>query len=266
MKKEWKKTHTIYWSDELNDDFDRILSKRPDVKPGYKFIRSNHFANFFGNILYHGIAVPVLALISFFSGMKVEGRKNLKILKKNGGFIYSNHVSVPDVYKFATPICVGRRVNIIGYTDCLAVPILRGIVRQLGYLPLPNSEDTINKIALIRALKYYVKKKKQIVVIYPEAHIWPYYTKIRNFKCQTLKYPVMLKAPVVPAVTTWRKVWYCKKPKQTIKIGTPIFPREDFSNEQNTEYMYNETLSQMKKMAESVKQYEYIKYIYKENN
>ena len=29
--KEWKKTKTIYWSDELNDDFDETLEKRPPV-------------------------------------------------------------------------------------------------------------------------------------------------------------------------------------------------------------------------------------------
>ena len=82
MNKDWKKTRTIYWHDELHDDFDQILSKRPPLKPGYKFIRSKA-CNFFGNILYYGIALPVLAIISYLSGMKVKGRKNLKRRLKN---------------------------------------------------------------------------------------------------------------------------------------------------------------------------------------
>lgn len=263
MNKDWKKTHIIYWHDELHDDFDQILSKRPPLEPGYKFIRSNRVANFFGNILYYGIALPILGAFSYLTGMKVKGRKNLKAIKKTGAFIYSNHVSVPDVYKFASPVCGGKRVNILGYTDSLSVPVLRSVVKQLGFLPLPLGQDPENKAALVDAMDYYVNKKHQIVLIYPEAHIWPYYTQIRNFKVQTMKYPAIINAPVVPAVTTWRKVWWSKRPKQTVKIGTVIMPKTELSQEENIQYLYNETLSQMKELAESEKQYEYIKYIYK---
>ena len=263
MNKDWKKTHVIYWHDELHDDFDQFISKRPPLKPGYNFIRSNKFANFFGNILYYGIALPLLAIFSYLTGMKVEGRKNLKAIKKTGAFVYSNHGSVPDVYKMASPVCYGKRVNILGYTDSLSVPVLKNVVRQLGFLPLPLGQDPENKAALIEAMRYYIHKKHQIVLIYPEAHIWPYYTKIRNFKIQTMKYPAIINAPVLPVVTTWRKVWWCKRPKQTVKIGTVIMPKAELSQEENIQYLYDETLAQMRKLAESEKQYEYIKYIYK---
>lgn len=260
MNKDWKKTRTIYWHDELHDDFDQILSKRPPLTPGYKFIRSKA-CNFFGNILYYGIALPVLAIISYLSGMKVKGRKNLKAIKKTGAFIYSNHVSVPDVYKMASPVCYGKRVNILGYTDSLSVPVLRTVVRQLGFLPLPLGPDPENKAALVEAMRYYIHKKHQIVVIYPEAHIWPYYTKIRNFKVQTMKYPAIINAPVLPVVTVWRKVWWSKKPKQTVKIGTVIMPNPELNQEDNINYLYEECLSQMRALSECEKQYEYIKYI-----
>lgn len=262
MNKDWKKTHVIYWHDELHDDFDQIISKRPPLKSGYKFIRSNHFANFFGNILYYVIAVPILFTFSYLTGMRVKGRKNLKAAKKTGAFIYSNHVSVPDTYKMASSVCLGKRVNILGYTDSLSVPVLRAIVKQLGFLPLPLGQDPENKAALVEAMRYYIHKKHQMVVIYPEAHIWPYYTEIRNFKVQTMKYPAIINAPVVPVVTCWRKVWWSKKPKQTIKIGTLILPKAELSQEDNIQYLYNETLAQMKALAASEKQVEYIKYIY----
>ncbi|MBQ0008675.1 MAG: 1-acyl-sn-glycerol-3-phosphate acyltransferase [Firmicutes bacterium] len=261
MNKDWKKTHIIYWHDELHDDFDQILSKRPPLKPGYNFIRNNHFANFFGNILYYGIALPILAVFSYLTGMKVKGRKNLKAVKKTGAIIYSNHVSVPDTYKMASPVCFGKRVNILGYTDSLTVPVLKNVVRQLGFLPLPLGPDPENKAALIEAMRYYVHKKHQFVLIYPEAHIWPYYTKIRNFKVQTMKYPAILDAPVLPIVTCWRKVWWCKRPKQTVKIGTAIWPKLELTQDENIQYLYDECLSQMRALSESEKQFEYIKYI-----
>ena len=34
--KDWKKTKTIYWSDELNDDFDELLKERPKVPKNYR--------------------------------------------------------------------------------------------------------------------------------------------------------------------------------------------------------------------------------------
>ena len=158
-------------------------------------------------------------------------------------------------------LCFGKRVNIVGYTDSLTVPVLKNVVKQLGFLPLPLGQDPENKAALIEAMRYYVHKKHQIVLIYPEAHIWPYYTKIRNFKVQTMKYPAIINAPVLPIVTTWRKVWWSKHPKQTVKIGTVIMPNAELTQEENIDYLYNETLSQMRALSESEKQFEYIKYI-----
>ena len=44
---EWKKSKTIYWKDELHDDFDELVLSRPSVPQNYKYIRSNPINNFF---------------------------------------------------------------------------------------------------------------------------------------------------------------------------------------------------------------------------
>ena len=38
-KKDWEKTKTIYWSDELNDDFDERGLDIPPVPENYKYTR-----------------------------------------------------------------------------------------------------------------------------------------------------------------------------------------------------------------------------------
>ena len=265
-KKDWKKTHVIYWKDEVNDDFDEVGLKRPSVPEGYKYKRTNVINNFFSAILYHGIAKPILGIYCLCKGIKIKGKKNIRKLHGKGAFIYSNHVAITDVFKFQSYVFFSRkRVNIVGYPDTLTMPVVRNLARALGYLPLPLSGDLKNMVALMDAFKFYIEKK-QFILIYPEAHIWPYYTHVRNFHSGSFNYPAKLEAPVLPIVTTWRKTKLCKKPKQTLHILEPIFPDPNKSTAENKQILYDKTLAAMQKCAEETPQYEYIKYIKVENN
>ena len=265
-RKDWKKTRTIYWNDEIKDDFDEVGLKRPPVPEGYKYKRTNVFNNFVSGIFYHLIAKPLMGTYCLFKGIRIKGRENIKKLGGKGAFIFSNHTAITDVFKFQSFVFFwGRRVNILGYSDSLSMPVVRHMTRALGYLPLPLQGDIKNMISLMDAMKFYIEKK-QYVLIYPEAHIWPYYTKIRNFHSGSFNYPARLEAPVLPVVTAWRKTKLCKKPKQTLYILEPIFPDPDKTSAENKEYLYEETLKAMQKCSESVKQYEYIKYIKVEND
>ena len=249
----WKKTKAIYWSDELNDDFNPTLKKRPTVSPKYKYKR-NPFISF---ISYYLFAKPILGLYCFFHGIRVEGKENLKILKHKGYFIYANHVAIADAFKYASYAINNKRVNIIGYSDALSLKGLGPILKGLGYLPIPEDIHTMKKFndEITRLIN-----KKEVVLIYPEAHIWPYYTKIRNFKSVSFTYPAKLNTPIVPAVTIWRGK-NNKKPKQTIVFGRPIFPRSDLSVMENKLYLHGQCLLAMREIADRYPQIEYIKYI-----
>ena len=75
------------------------------------------------------------------------------------------------------------------------------------------------------ALNYHINKGHR-VLIYPEAHIWPYYNDIRHFKSVSFKYPVDDNAPIFTATTTFKKRKGCRKPKPIIYIDGPFFPDE----------------------------------------
>ena len=267
--KEVKKTKIAYYSDELRDDFNEVGLSRPPVPEGYKYKRTNPINNFFSGILYHVIAKPIFGVYCFFHGIRFKGMRNLRYLNGQGAFLYSNHVSISDVFKFQSgPFFFRRRVNILGYSDSLSMPFVRNLTRALGYLPLPLKGDLKNMLALTDAMEFYIKKK-QFVLIYPEAHIWPYYTKVRPFRDGSFNYPSKINAPVVPIVTTWRKPLIGKKSRQTVYILKPIFPQEGKTQTENKTYLHESTLKAMQDFANSVPQYEYIKYIKKdkeENN
>lgn len=254
--KEWKKTKTIYWSDELNDDFNETLKERPEVPKNYHYLRRFHVSAW---LCYYLVAKPILGLYCLFHGIRVKNKDVLKKLKKTGYFIYSNHVAISDVFKFACYAVPTKRVNIIGYSDALSLKIIRPLMRGLGYLPIPSDIDNLKKMK--EAIQVLVNKK-EIVLIYPEAHIWPYYTKIRNFKDVSFSYPAEMNKPVLPAVTIWRGKPN-KKPKQTIVFGKPIYPNPELTPLENKKYLHDECLLQMKEIASKYEQVEYIKYIKK---
>ena len=258
-KKDWQKSKTIYWKDELNDDFDEVGLERPEVPANYHYLRRTKVLSF---IAYYLLGKPIMGLFCLLHGIRVVNKQHLKPLAKTGYFIYSNHVAISDVFKFQTLAVGKKRVNIIGYSDALSLKGLRPLLRAFGYLPIPNDIDNLKKLK--DAVKHLVDHH-EAVLIYPEAHIWPYYTKVRNFKSGSFNYPANSGAPVVPIVTTWRKPKIGKKPKQTVLIGSPIFPKEELGVLDNKNYLYEECLNAMKRMSESVEQFEYIKYIKKES-
>lgn len=252
-KQDWKKTKTIYWKDELNDDFDEVGLKRPPVPKNYQYLRKLHVLSW---MAYYFIARPILGTYCFFHGIRVKGKKNLKAVKKTGYFLYSNHVAISDVFKFSS-YALWRRVNIIGYSDTLSLKGIGGLVRALGYLPIPDDIDNMKKLK--EATRVLVNKK-EVVLIYPEAHIWPYYTKIRNFKDVSFTYPAEFNKPVVPAVTIFTGKPN-RKPRQTIIFGKPIFPNPELTPLENKRELHEQCLLQMKDIASRYPQVEYIEYI-----
>lgn len=256
-----KKGKVYYYSDLLNDDFETTNLKRNPLPKDYKYIRGRIF-NFFSFLLYYMIAVPVLTIVCFFCGVRVKGKKNLRKVKKEGAFLYMNHTSFLDTFVVQCYVQRFKRTHIIGYTDALDLPCgISFLTQQLGYLPLPTSVSDYKKFD--EALKHFIGKKRNIL-IFPEAHIWPYYNKIRPFISTSFKYAAKLSVPVVPLVTCYRKSKISSKAIPVIYIGEPIYPKKDLNINQNKEYLRDECYKVMCDFAEKYSTYEYCKFVYKE--
>lgn len=263
MNKDWKKTHTIYWKDEINDDFDSTITKRPGVDKDYQYVYKNKSHWFITNFLYYGIVKPILGTWCYFHGIRTRNKKNLKLVKDTGAVIYANHVALADCIKY--PCICKNKVDVIGYSDALTIPVIGKHLRGLGFLPLPNKEDKHNFQKMMEAIKYLLKERHHFLLIFPEAHIWPYYTEIRNYKDNAFIYPSLFNVPVVPIVTTWKKRWLRKKPRQLVIFGNPIYPKENNSIAENKAYLREECYKQMIAMAHSYEQQQYIQYIKEDN-
>ncbi len=253
----------IYYQDELNDDFEKTNLKRIELPDDYKYTHKNIFYRFFSWLIYYFLAFPVLSIVSLIGGVRFKGRKNLKGLRKVGCFIYANHISFYDVFDIQANVCLFKRTNILGYTDALSNKVISKIVPLIGYRPIPDKISTYKNF--INDLEYETKKGHN-TLIYPEAHIWPYYTKIRPFVSASFKYPAKLKAPIIPITNCVRKSKLSKKPKITMYIGKPIYPRDNLSVNENKDYLRDECYKVMCETAAKYSTYEYIKYVKGEQN
>ena len=101
---------------------------------------------------------------------------------------------------------------------------------MLGAIPVPG-----NREAMKHFLESVNKRIKQgyAITIYPEAHIWPYYTKIRPFKVVSFEYPVKLKTPVFCFTNTYQKYGKKQDKVQIVSyIDGPFFLDETLTAKQ----------------------------------
>ena len=256
-----------YYSDPLKDDFAGTNIKTVQVEDDFKYKSKNIFFNLGSFILYRIIARPFLALfVKIYHWHSFKNKKLLKKCKNQGYFMYGNHtMAATDAY-IPNIMHIKKRNYIICNPDATSIKGIKTIVMMMGCLPLPSSMKTIinfkERIANII-------EKKNVVTIYPEAHIWPYYTDIRPFKEQFLTYQVELNAPgyCFVNVAVKRKLPFIKRPKIRTYIAGPFYPDESLSIKDRKLKLRDEIYEAMKNIVNKNTPYKYkYDYIYKENS
>ena len=93
-------------------------------------------------------------------------------------------------------------------------------------------------------------KRGEVVGIYPEGHLMPYYDGIREFKNGAFNFAVKNQVPVLPIVFTYREPEgilkkFKKKPFITLTILEPEYPKAEISKA-NVEELKNRVQRKMK--------------------
>ena len=252
----------IYYRDLLNDDFAGTKIKTQLLDENFRYIHKNILWRILSFLVYYLVAIPVLYLTcKIVLNVKVVNRKAIKNLRKTGYFIYGNHTHIMDA--FISQVCITRpkRTFIIADPDAVSIPGVRNLVMMLGCLPLPSTNGTTKKY--LEAIQYHIGKKHAIVV-FPEAHIWPFATFIRPFSSSSFRYPAKLNTPVVPIVATFekRKIFKrCLKPRMVITVGEPIFPKQHADLKTSMQDLRDQTYNFMVEHASRPDNVEYFRYV-----
>ena len=215
---------TVCYQDPLNDDFASNNLSSPEIPADFPFAVTNIFWRILEFIVYWIIGIPIIFLIGKIGfGLRIRNRKVLKKLKGTGFYLYANHTQeMMDAYSPHLAM-FPRHDHIIVSPPAVSLPFVRKIVQFLGGIPIPSTAKGFPRF--LGALSLRIREKR-VITIYPEAHIWPWYTGIRPFPATSFAYPVRDNVPVLAMVTTYRERKIFKKlwPCITLTLSEPFFP------------------------------------------
>lgn len=248
MKKEQK---IIYYQDELKDEFagDHIQAKRIDRN--YRYIREDFWGKLSHMFWYRIVAIPLARLyMRLHFHHKIVNRDVLEQAGESGFYLYGNHTHFLADALIPTMVNRPREVSVIVHPNNVSMPLLGRITPSLGALPLPDDAQAAKHF--VKALEHCIEKK-HCVMIYPEAHIWPFYTDIRPFPDTSFRYPVQQKVPVFCLTNTYQKRSgrFADSVQIVTYIDGPFYADEKLNAKQQKEKLRNQVYHMMKERAKN---------------
>ena len=258
-----KKERVFYYESETDDPIQtKEQEKGQEVRlpEGYQFIPKNPFVKLYSAILFR--VFKLFGFVKLYSAILFRvfklfgrwyekhywqanfyGREKLKEVKKSGYVMYANHTN-PFHDVFGPAIAADRR-----------------ILPYIGGLPLGKTPE--EKKAFHAAADERLRQGN-CLVIYPEAHLWPYYTKVRKFPAgdKSFTYAARNNLPIFTMTTTYHKRKDRKHgdlPRMDIYVDGPFYPDSKKSEDENRAILAKKAYDSMVKYSKN-NSYEYFEY------
>ncbi len=219
--------------------------------------------------VHHGLGYRFLSAIVYYLGfiiggiyckyglhVKIKNREILRPYRQQGYFIYGNHTQ-PQGDVFAPMHALHKHLYYIASPANLGVPWIGKLLPIGGALPIPDNLRQMR--AFMQAIRWHIAQHHTIL-IYPEAHVWPYYTKIRPFMAAAFHYPIELNVPSFCITTTYQKRRYGTKPQITLYVDGPFWPDEKLPPKQRQQKLCHQIQQCMQDRAQQYNNYEYVHY------
>ena len=251
----------IYYEDELNDEFSKSSIEPRIIDENYKYVHKNPLWNLCSFVLQNILSVPIKILYAKIKfRIKYIGKEKIKLYRNEGYFIYGNHTQpFADTFIPSIPMYPKRNFLIVNPVN-ISLKGTGTLVEMLGAMPIPSNKSAMKNF--LEAIKQKMNKGYAIT-IYPEAHIWPYYTKIRPFKDVSFKYPIQLKKPAFCITNTYQSYGKNNKKIRIVSyIDGPFYPNKELTLKEQQKELRNKIYNCMEERSEN-SNIEHIKYIKK---
>ena len=255
-----------YYKDELKDEFSGITRKTVTVDGNYRYSHGClwRVASW---VMYRLIMTPVaFVYMKLRFSMKVIGREKLKGYGSQGYFLYGNHTQIPGDGYMPTCITFPKRDMVVVHPDNVSLPGTKNFMEMIGALPIPNRISGME--AFLREMQCSLNKGR-CIVIYPEAHIWPYYTGIRPSTEVSFSYPMLYNRPVFCFTVTYQKrknrhIRFIsgreREPGISVYVDGPFFPDVHENERQAAKILRNRAYEAMVSRSAN-SDYEKIRYV-----
>jgi 1-acyl-sn-glycerol-3-phosphate acyltransferase len=246
-------------------DEDVVTNSGQDFKlpENYEWVRREWWAKLAYSGSYFLVKIVSFVYIRIILGIRMKGREKFRLVPKEQGiFIYSNHtMEVGDVF-LPVSLAARKRCRTIVSQANLGLPVIGRILPWLGALPIGDSQDSAKK--LMSAVRERLDAGEAIM-IFPEAHVWPYYTGIRPMTLSAFHHQASLDAPCFTSCTSYRRRRHGSRPKITVTIDGPFYPLAGASQRERRENLRQKVTESLTKGAKA-SNYSYFEYIYSPKN
>ncbi len=241
--------------------FDQDFVEAPDqqytLPPDYPWLRTTRLDKLLSGLIYGAALAFASVYLPLGLHVHIKNRKVLKQAGKNGFFLYGNHTQPIGDVVLPAAATLPRRIYTVVSPANLSLPVLGKILPYLGALPLPSSLSGMKQ--LHEAMAHHLQDGHPII-IYPEAHVWPYYAGVRPYPEAAFKYPVKFHAPVYCMTTTYQKRRFGKKPRLTLYLDGPFYPDSTRTSKAQSIALRDAVYDCMKRRCEAHNNVEYIVY------
>jgi len=237
----------VIYYDNLDEDIIESKNQDYELKDNYKWLNNNIFIVILSYLVYYLVLVISWLYCHLYLRVSI---KNKKVLKGyHSYYLYANHTQMIGDVLNPFLVCFPKRPYLICSSANLGIPVIGRILPLAGALPIPTK---------IKSLVNFKKSCQRIIernpiVIYPEAHLWPWYNKIRKFSDTSLHYPANDGKAVFTVTTTYQRSKIFKRPKIVLYVDGPFFSNKENKKDRQqelTEMVYQQMGERSKSSTE----------------
>ncbi len=167
--------------------------------------------------LYKGLRTYFPGFIKWLFNIHVHGSENEP---QDGAYLaVSNHISYIDV--FVTAVAVKRQIRFMAKSELFKVPILRGLIKNMGAFPVDRKGSAVGAIKKSVALL----TEGQVVGMFPQGHRFmgrKFDTTESEFKAGAAMTCYRAKVPVLPMFISTKNDRVRLFRRIDVYVGRPI--------------------------------------------